>query len=744
MGYSIKLEDLERFSLPLFVINEQHEILFANKSFCDLVGKRIDEVTGRKCYQMVHHLSSPHEACPLRHDEGKDGFLRAEFFEPSINRFIKAELFPIGEGRYLHLITDTTTSDHKSLTENIKDLAKALSLPYIVLRDDLTVKEFSEEASRLLKGRMRVGMSCDEFRCKSSICPKEALRFLKEGRVYHDVVEFEDDSEGCYLKRIIIPVSRDNDGFKEILIILNDLGDNRAHIDTNNRVKNLLDSVFNGMGDALVVVDRQFRLISANMGFLQMTGLSPEKVKGQHCYRISHGYHRPCFKEGEDCPVYKSFIDGRPHRSVHEHLSKTKESIYVEVNAYPLKNERGEVYASVETLRDITDIKRLEKESLELKIQLLQAQKMEAVGTLAAGIAHDFNNMLMGIAGYAEMISKNASNEEVRGYSEKILEIIKRASRLTEQILIIGRKKQYHKKALDLNRFISESVKTLRRMVEENILLDLRLKEPLPMVEVDEGQLYQVLLNLVVNARDELSERGGEIIITTGTRSLGELESIHTEKGEYVYFSVKDNGGGIPENLKSRIFEPFFTTKPQGKGTGLGLSVVYSIVKDHGGFVSVESKVGAGSEFFVYFPAVQGRLEEKEKQEPIPDEKINFSGKKVLVAEDEEVIRDLLYICLSEWGFDVTLAKSGDEAIRIFEQSHGDFQLVILDKVMPGISGLEAFRKMRERNSSLKGVLCTGYTSAELLDGAGKEVSVLKKPFKLDELKQTIRTVLGN
>ncbi|RMG70701.1 MAG: response regulator, partial [Nitrospirae bacterium] len=509
------------------------------------------------------------------------------------------------------------------------------------------------------------------------------------------------------------------------------------------QTRDFLRSIFEGIGDALVVVDPDFRIISANRGYLNQTALKEEDIGRVYCYQVSHRYSQPCFREGEDCPVYKTLLEGTPQRAVHEHFGADGELIYVEIVSYPLRDTEGKIYAVVETLRDITEMKRLERESLELKSQLMQAQKMEAIGTLAAGIAHDFNNMLLGINGFAEMLMNRLSDPDLKDKAERILDIVDRASRLTEQILIIGRKVKYNKKPLQLNRFISHSLETLRRMIEENIELKVKLEKDLPLIEVDEAQLYQVLLNLIVNARDELRQKGGEIVIRTGKRSVS--DSLGLRQGEYVFFSVKDNGGGIAENIKDRIFEPFFSTKPKGEGTGLGLSVVYSIVKDHGGFIDLSSKPGRGAEFTVFFPATKEAEERPEREGETEKQEISGHGRRVLVAEDEEVIRDFLSACLSEWGFEVVVASTGDEALALFQQSPEDFDLVLLDKVMPGLSGTEAFRMMKKQNPSLRAIICTGYASAEVLSDTSREGAfVLKKPFRMQDLKRAIGEVFSS
>ncbi|NOX19937.1 MAG: response regulator, partial [Nitrospirae bacterium] len=305
--------------------------------------------------------------------------------------------------------------------------------------------------------------------------------------------------------------------------------------------------------------------------------------------------------------------------------------------------------------------------------------------------------------------------------------------------LIIGRKVKFKKRRLDINRFVNDSLATIKRMIEEKIVISADLHPNLPAIEADEGQLYQVLLNLVINARDVMKS-GGKIVISTGLRDVGGLNKIALKAGKYVYLSVRDTGPGIPEHIKDRIFEPFFTTKPKSKGTGLGLSVVYSIVNEHDGFIEVKTELDKGTEFIVLFPAVNADLDHDGETELCLIKEVDGEGKKVLVAEDEEIIRDLLSICLSEWGFEVLMANNGEEALKIFEKMPDEIDIVILDKVMPQISGLDALKRIKTINPDIKSIICTGYTSPEEVEEIEKVgvSSILKKPFKIEQLKEAL------
>lgn len=253
-----------------------------------------------------------------------------------------------------------------------------------------------------------------------------------------------------------------------------------------------------------------------------------------------------------------------------------------------------------------SNLKKLYEDLKNKEEQLLQSQKLEAIGTLAAGIAHDFNNILTGIVGYLELIETQVSEQNTKDQIKKVLRIAEKAAELTKQILLMGRKLPPERKPLDINHLIKDHMKVLRRMVEENIDIRLSLAPSLPPVEADLSQITQVIINLVVNARDAMPG-GGRIDIKTEPVSIGEeylRRYVWAREGNYVVISVSDTGSGIPEDIRDRIFEPFFTTKEVGKGTGLGLAVTYSIVKNHGGWINLYSEMGKGTEFKVYLPAM--------------------------------------------------------------------------------------------------------------------------------------------
>lgn len=396
--------------------------------------------------------------------------------------------------------------------------------------------------------------------------------------------------------------------------------------------------------------------------------------------------------------------------------------------------------------RSKTELRKLEDEKEQLMEHLIQTQKMNAIGNLAAGIAHDFNNMLTGITGLAEIALLKAESPIVKSYMEEILQITGQASSLTEQILIIGRKAPVNKKPIDINGFVTASLSTIRRMVEENIILQTRHGKDIPPIEVAEGQLYQVLLNLVVNARDAMPD-GGKITISTGISARPSCVSDPNEMPEdttgangrngYVFISVSDTGPGIPREIRDKIFEPFFTTKEmaKGRGTGLGLAVIYSIVQSHGGCIDVISESGKGAEFRLFFPVMVFAADRPKEKKDTAMDIVEGGGKTILVVDDEDIVRSITKEYLLEFNFTVITADSGKEALQIFSKDPESIDLVILDRIMPDIPGMEVFRKIKAIKPKQKVMMVTGYSlpsDIEEMERAGKSI-IIKKPFKIDE-----------
>ena len=400
------------------------------------------------------------------------------------------------------------------------------------------------------------------------------------------------------------------------------------------------------------------------------------------------------------------------------------------------KDAAGQTAALRGIIVDVTEQKRLEA-------QLLQAQKMEAIGRLAGGIAHDFNNLLTVILGYSQMLLQRLPvSEGGRELVQTIFEAGERASSLTQQLLAFSRQTIVEPKLIHLDQLIHNMEKMLRRLIGEDIVLATTSAGHLPPVRIDPGQMSQIILNLAVNARDAMPQ-GGRLTLECITVELDEhycRRHPQAQPGRHVCLAVSDTGIGMPPEVKERIFEPFFTTKELGKGTGLGLAVVYGIVRQHGGHIEVYSEVGHGTTFKIYLPAVQ---ETALRELPLAEDAPR-GHETILLVEDDEAVRELARISLEMYGYQVLWAGDATEALRLAEEHAGRIDLLLTDVVMPGLSGRELVDKVRQRQPHLKVLFMSGYTDDAVLRHGlvHAEVAFLQKPFTPAGLARKVRDVL--
>jgi two-component system, cell cycle sensor histidine kinase and response regulator CckA len=384
---------------------------------------------------------------------------------------------------------------------------------------------------------------------------------------------------------------------------------------------------------------------------------------------------------------------------------------------------------------DITDLKHLES-------QLRQAQKMEAVGTLAGGIAHDFNNILTTIIGYSSLLQMNMDRSNpLKLYVDPILSATQKAADLTQSLLAFSRQQPVTLTPLDINKTIKETKKLLNRLLTEDIALHTSFTADDTIVMADKTQMDQILFNLVTNARDAMP-KGGALTIETDTVEIG-AEFIRThgfgEPGRHVLIKISDTGTGMDEATLENIFEPFFTTKEVGKGTGLGLATVYGIVKQHGGYITVDSAPDQGSAFRIYLPAVKATVDQEEEKAV----SVKRGSETVLIAEDNEGVRRFMRDALEKYGYKTIEATDGEDAIEKFTQ-HRDIDLVILDSVMPKKNGREVYEAIRRIRPSIKALFTSGYTKDIVLDKGieDKDLDFIAKPLSPTALLQKIREVL--
>lgn len=499
----------------------------------------------------------------------------------------------------------------------------------------------------------------------------------------------------------------------------------------------LQSAALQSAANAIVITDRDGNVTWVNPSYTRLTGYSFEEVIGKSTRILKSGKQDPEFYKN----LWDTILAGRTWNN--ELVNKRKDgSVYdEEMTITPVRNEKGELTHFVAIKQDITERKKLQE-------QLIQAQKMESIGTLAGGIAHDFNNILGIILGYSTLLSH--TKNDAGKFSENMTAInqaVQRGANLVRQILTFAHKSETTFKLIDVNTMAKELLSMLMQTFPKIVSFSHDFQQGLPPISADPSQLHQALLNLCVNARDAMP-KGGTLSLRTGRISGESLRTRFSQAGdvEYISIAVSDTGVGMSEHLKSRIFEPFFTTKEPGKGTGLGLAVVYGIVHAHHGFVDVESEQGKGTTFHLHFPVRVGMKDEFKARKVKNEELPRGSSEAILVVEDEELLLDMVRVLLEENGYKVFTAFDGNEALAVYKLHKHEINLVLTDMGLPRLSGTEEFIRLREITPELKVILASGYLDAELkteMLNAGAR-AFIQKPYVPADILRIIREVLDN
>jgi len=496
--------------------------------------------------------------------------------------------------------------------------------------------------------------------------------------------------------------------------------------------RRLLAAAVECAADASMVTDAEWNVQYVNPAFEKVTGYGRGEILGRNLYMLAADEENPRIY----LEIQEKIRSGTPWKGHLKNRRKDGIPLDLDIVISPIRDPGGKIVNHVVALRDITREVQLEK-------QAHTAQHMEAVGTLAGGIAHDFNNALTGIIGFADLLRMRLGKEpKLQGDVDEILKCAERASTLTGQLLAFARRQVIEPVALDLNAVVRDITRLMKKVSGEQVEVRTRLTEGIPTILADRGQLEQVLLNLCLNSRDSMPG-GGEFRVSTDAVAWeGErVEDLAVmPAGRYVLLAIADNGSGMDEATRKRAFEPYFTTKARGKGTGLGLSMVYGIVKQNGGFVFLDTRPGKGTMFRIYFPASEAVSAEKaEKGEAA----VKGGAETILLAEDEEAIRNLAERSLRGYGYEILPARDGAEAVALFE-AHPEISIAVLDVVMPRMGGKEALDAMRLLRPGLKALFTSGYStdriheSFVLLPG----IEFLPKPYGPASLARRVREVL--
>jgi len=492
-----------------------------------------------------------------------------------------------------------------------------------------------------------------------------------------------------------------------------------------------------------------------NIEKMEMLYISPgyEKIWGRTCEGLMKNPKswmdaiHPEDRERVAQAAFQKQVTGK-YDEIYRIIRPNQSMRWIRDRAFPIQDDKKNVYRVCGIAEDITDLKKAQADRERLEEQLRQSQKMEAIGTLAGGIAHDFNNILAGILGNTDLIKiYSKDHEEIFHSAEAIEKASKRAANLTKQLLEFAHKGKAQNIEVNLHHEIHEVVTLMETTLGKSIKVVQKLKSSSPLIQGDPDQIQQIILNLLVNARDAIHE-GGEITIQTkdidlNLKSDPQITESGLRFGKYTQFSVSDSGEGIPKDLQKRIFDPFFTTKKQGKGTGMGLAITYGIVKSHGGTITVQSELNQGTSFQVYLPLSQKAFRESESQ--LPSESIPGTGK-ILLIDDEELVLHAAEKLLNQLGYEVVTVGNGREAIEFYKKQYQEIDLVIIDLVMPQISGQECFHELKAINPNIKAILTSGLGFDKEDQNSSHQgiIGFLKKPFQINHLSHVIAKVLDS
>ncbi|MBI3578436.1 MAG: PAS domain S-box protein, partial [Ignavibacteriales bacterium] len=509
-----------------------------------------------------------------------------------------------------------------------------------------------------------------------------------------------------------------------------------------------LQSLIHATPDAIFFKDGKGRWLLANSSALGLFGLEGKAYAGKTDQQLAEMV--PFFKEAF---AYCTASDERAWSA--SILTHAEESVprqdgsnrVFDVIKIPLFHDDGSRKGLVIVGRDITERRQADEERQKLERELMQAQKLESLGTLASGIAHDFNNILGIILGYTSLLERTPSDpEKIRHGINAIQRATLRGASIVKQLLTFARKSESSPISISINHIIEDITNLLRETLPKTIDLVTNLQADIPSVTADATQMHQVLLNLCVNARDAMP-KGGKLFISTSTIS-NEMISAQFPRAsarEYVVVNVTDTGMGMDDNTKQRIFDPFFTTKGPGRGTGLGLALVYSIVESHHGMIAVESELGKGTTFTLYFPAEEHHIENTGATSNRLND-IRGGTETILLIEDEEIFAELIKGALTAKGYTVLTAYDGEKGLELFQQHHKQIGVVISDLALPKCRGDEVFKRIKAINPMAQVILTGGFIEptlrSELVTMGLKQF--IQKPYSPADILCTIRDVIDN
>lgn len=744
------------FDLVAFV-KPDGTIFHCNQRFAEFVNRDCHYVIGQKCHSIVHGTDAFLKDCPLVRSL-KSG--KRETWElKEKEKYFSILVDPIRdrEGKivgFIHILRDITEQQiaEEALKENlerykyISELISDYAYAFKVTPEGELVGEWITDSFTKVFGYTKEEID-QRGGWKSMVYPEDLPVALKHAKKivsgHTDIAEFRfvtRREEVRWIRDYAIPIF--DESTKRVVKIYGaaqDITDLKVLIEQLRENEEKYRKLVDNSIDAIVIAQDEM-IKYANPRVIEISGYSIEELLSKPFIEFLHPDDRQMALEYHRKIVNREIIM-KSNYSLRS-IDKQGNIRWFEINAVPIEWEGKP--AELNIIRDITDLKKAEEERENLHKQLLHSQKMEAIGKFSAGIAHDFNNILTSIKGFTQLAMLSLSeNDPLKSYLEKVLDSSEKAEKLIKQLLAFSRKQVLEKKVININEILIDMEDLIKRLIGEDILLNLKLAPNIGLVQADPVQIENAIVNLIVNARDAMP-KGGMLTIETANFEIDE-EFLKTHPGaqigQYVMLSIKDTGVGISEEIKDRIFEPFFTTKEE-KGTGLGLSTVYGIVKQHGGNIWVESEVGRGTTFKIYLPRI-----EKEREEEILSKtygEIIKGNETVLVIDDDEKVRATVLEMLKKLGYKTLEAPNPDIALFLAQFYNKPIELVICDVVMPIMNGPKLFNKFKNYRPDTKILYMSGYADEVLAKHgiAEKGINFLQKPFTIETLSSKIREVL--
>jgi len=747
---------LESIPEHMSMMDRDLNILWANETAKRVFGQ---DIVGRKCYEAYHRRSDPCEPSPC---------LALKVFEDGkIHEQDTQVIDKDGKKIYFHCTGSVALKDEKGnpaavieISRDITELVAAQQAlreseakyrqvvayaPAGIIEVDIPARKFTDMNDVMTK---YTGYTREEFLAmdlfdimtdRSKELHLDRMERLAAGEKLPENIEYEvktnDGRELCLVANSKISFDQDGRPVKATVVVHNITERKRAEKALQESRQKYRQVVENSIEGMLVTQDR--KIVFANKAVCDFLNLSPEELTA--------------------CPDPFEFIhpDDR-ELAVENHMKRLRGKAALRRYNIRVINPRGEMRwveasglkimweenpAILNFYSDITERKQAEEEKETLQSQLEQIQRMETIGALAGGVAHDFNNLLMAIQGNVSLgLLDTEPGHPIHERLENIEEQVKQGADLTRQLLGFARRRKYEVRPTDLGELVSAQNRMLGR-TKKDVEIHEAFEEGLWAADVDRGQIEQVLLNLYVNAWQAMPN-GGDLYVEIGNTVVNEHDAgiYRVEPGRYVKIAVTDTGEGMDEAVRHRVFEPFFSTRNRGRGTGIGLATVYGIVKNHGGFITVQSRKGEGSTFKICLPASSHTV--------LPDQVVKGDAAKgtetVLLVEDEAAVLEVNGKMLERLGYRVLAAENGEKALELYHNNRGAIGIVVLDLVMPGMDGNAVFQKIREVNSRQRILVVSGY----VVDGHAIENTdngysgFLQKPFSIKELSRKMRSIL--